>query len=142
MQSKCCSQISACSANDLCNTYVKCQSKCGQLDKLCADTCGLSTFGADWGKGPASIAEYLLVLPIGACGLTNCDACTDVTCAGTAWPAPATAHSITINYTFLNFAGGAPYAGVTVKVCAQNDEGRHEHRLVRHGRHRREPRPG
>lgn len=109
MASNCYSELSACSSDTACSTYRDCLAQCPRSDSACQAAC-LPDAGA-----PATSSA------IGACRADNCEACMDLTCAGTAWPAPSTAHQITMNATVVNFSTREPVAGVSVKVCAHTD---------------------
>jgi hypothetical protein len=109
MASKCCSALGACESDQACSAYRKCLGACAQSDIDCQNAC-LPDSGA-----PTTSSA------VTSCRNDNCSACSNLSCVGTAWPAPATAHDIPMHATLTNFSGGKPVAGITVKVCGHTD---------------------
>jgi hypothetical protein len=94
MASKCCSELGACGSDTTCSTYRKCLDACSQSDGTCQSAC-LPDSGSPTGSNA-----------ITTCRVDNCDACANLSCMGTAWPAPATAHDISMHATLTNFSTG------------------------------------
>lgn len=109
VESSCCSERGACTADADCSALRTCLAACAQFDGACQSACAAK-------NAPGSVNGAF-----DACRADHCASCLDLSCEGTAWPAPATAHDVPMKATLVNFTTGKAVGGITVKVCARND---------------------